>query len=128
MMGLQTFSHFIGKAMNLPAIFFKPLPLPAFLDSSLPFKSSKGKRRAAKRRRVTPREQAAPAGLTELNGEITSGRNTRLSIGGVDFTVEASTWIIGEVRFGATARVKGTHHSEGHIVASSVVVFQPNSH
>lgn len=59
-----------------------------------------------------------------LEGSITQGKETRYAIEGVDFSVSAGTWIIGEPQVGGKARVKGTRNNESNpVIASSIVVL-----
>jgi hypothetical protein len=59
-----------------------------------------------------------------LEGSITEGKETRYAIEGVDFSVSAGTWIIGEPQVGGKARVKGIRNNENNsVIASSIVVI-----
>jgi len=58
-----------------------------------------------------------------LEGLVVQGQGTKYSINGTDFVVKPGTWIIGELKAGTTARVKGAKNSDGQLEAASVVVL-----
>lgn len=75
-------------------------------------------RNAFTRPELTPEERAAAEALRKtptfsLLGCLTAGKATAYSINGVDFEIDPGTLILGELRYGANARVVGTyrHHT-----------------
>jgi hypothetical protein len=129
---LQILSQMIGRAMNLPPVFFAPIPFSSILDSSLriptPLSSTRGRRsrrfRFAKSHK-RPSSSKAPARHHHftLEGLVTVGGATKFAVNNEDFVVTATTWIIGELKTGALARVKGALGPDGSREAASVVVL-----
>jgi hypothetical protein len=133
---LSSISFKIGRAINLPEVFFKPIPLSELLDARFPFTgrgrgwSAAGRSRAerARARRSNYRSGGASTGAASqpfvLEGEVTRGQATKFAINGTDFKVSPGTWIIGELRMGAIARVKGRQTIDDYLDASSVVIVE----
>lgn len=127
---LHSFSCFIGRAMNLPPVFFRRMPYISILDQGISLSELIGKKRKVRRVR-RPRSSSDRMGGSAsksyqvvLEGSITQGKETRYAIEGVDFSVSAGTWIIGEPQVGGKARVKGTRNNESNpVIASSIVVL-----
>lgn len=129
---LQVFSHMLGRAMHLPDFFYSPIPLSSLLDTTIPVPMFKGLRRSTTRRRfkharkVQPKSAAASASqskLLVLEGEIQPGNSTKFAIGSTDFVLTPTTWVIGELRVGIQARVKGVRQIDDGIQATSIVML-----
>jgi hypothetical protein len=128
---LQFVSLFLGRAMHLPPVFFKKVPLTDLLDQKFALTKLLGGKRRGKRRGTTNRRSAQhpqKEGRTAtqhavLEGLVTHGVTSKFAIEGSDFSISAGTWIIGELNCGMIARVKGVKNSEGTLEASSVVVI-----
>ena len=135
---LYSFSCMLGRAMNLPPVFFRQIPLTDLLDTELPMpripllgsmkRSNRGRR--GTRRHTRPLAAGSPTAAHSgsrqivLEGPIEQGAATKFAINGTDFIVSAGTWIIGDLRFGVPARVKGLRMEESQLQASSVVVIR----
>jgi hypothetical protein len=65
--------------------------------------------------------RAGCAGFT-LVGLLTAGKSSGYSINGVDFDIEATTAIFGELRYGALTHVTGVYHRHTIRVATKIVV------
>jgi hypothetical protein len=129
---LHVISQMIGRAMHLPPVFFAPLPFTKFLDSSLPIPASlsSGRGRRSRRFRFAKSHKRKSAAGTATNtnhftleGLVTVGGATKFAVNNEDFVVTATTWIIGELKAGALARVKGALGPDGSRQAASVVVL-----
>ena len=122
---LHSVSEKIGKAMNLPELFYKPLPLSTLLDT--PIRLSRLARMTKKKvkRKTTKKCEVGKTGsrISTLTGALTEGRVSRFAIDGQDFQVCATTWIIGELRLGAVARIKGVPNDTSVLEASSIVIL-----
>jgi hypothetical protein len=120
--------------MNLPPVFFRKIPLSHILDKrfslplfglTLPTPLGQHKRKQrAKRTGSQPPHTTTGSRHIVLEGPVAFGSATKFSINGTDFTVAAGTWIIGDLRIGVSARVKGVRHDAEGIEASSVVILQ----
>lgn len=60
--------------------------------------------------------------LMMLQGIIEPGQASAFSIQGVDFMIEDSTWIVGDVKLGAGAVIKGFSGEDGIFTARSIVI------
>jgi hypothetical protein len=131
---LYALSCYLGKAMNLPSVFFRKIPLSHILDKRIslrlfvltlpsPLGQRKHKQRAKRPGNHSP-HTVKSLGHIVLEGPVTFGSATKFSINGTDFTVACGTWIIGDLRIGVSARVKGVRHDAEGIEASSVVILQ----
>ena len=127
---LYSLSCFLGRAMNLPPVFFRKVPYVGILDQKIRLTDFIGPRNRRKRRfkqarsRATSMSSTVPAQPVMLEGAISLGSETKYAIDGVDFTVTPGTWIIGEPHVGCRARVKGARHSPSlTVTASSIVVL-----
>jgi hypothetical protein len=127
---LYTFSCLIGRAMNLPPVFFRRMPYISILDQGISLGNLIQKKRKVKRlhrsrgssEKMNHGEERSSQVV--LEGSITEGKETRYAIEGVDFSVSAGTWIIGEPQVGGKARVKGIRNNENNsVIASSIVVI-----
>lgn len=113
--------------MNLPEFLTKPLPLSELLDT--PIKLSRLIKQTRKRKiKARPSSKKAEAtntsSLTTVSGKVSDGKTARFSIAGQDFQVLATTWVIGDIKMGGVARIKGHVNSEGILEASSVVMLE----
>ena len=131
---LFALSHYLGKAMNLPPVFFRKMPLSHLLDKKIalplfgltlptPLGQARQRHRAKRPGNQNTQTKTCSRHIV-LEGPVTFGSNTKFSINGTDFTVAAGTWIIGDLRVGVAARVKGVRHDSDGIEASSVVILQ----
>lgn len=57
-----------------------------------------------------------------LLGPLSAGKSTEYSINGVDFEIGLTTTILGELRYGALARVSGTYRQHTIRCARRIVV------
>lgn len=57
-----------------------------------------------------------------LQGKLEPGEDSAFSINGQDFVLDDSTWMIGELVFGARATIKGVISERGERLAKSIVV------
>src|SRR5436190_5825949 len=106
---------FFFITQHLPAFFHTPvLPTPKFLlkDVHIP---GVGPKRRSRRSPYTMRsgktQVSAPtnykAGQFLVEGRIQRGQTARFCVEDKEFEIDANTWIIGNVEFGALARIKG---------------------
>jgi hypothetical protein len=116
--------------MNLPEVFYTPLPLSKLLDTPIALPSLTTIKRKQRRRRFRHSRRShemknSANQKTEqfvLEGLVHAGTNTRFSIDGNDFAITPTTWIIGEIKLGAQARVKGTLGIDGYQATSVVMI------
>ena len=131
MTALYSLSCKIGKVIGLPPVFYKAIPLPRLLETPLlpawgwGLARTRSSRRAAAAARRRP-ESGKPS-LSEctfvLEGPVLRGDATKFSINQTDIVITPGTWIIGELREGLCARVKGSKNFAGQVEAVSVVVL-----
>ena len=132
---LELISHRIIKVMNLPEFFTKPLPLSTLLDTPIKLSqfighTKKRKTRAKSSSRESGREsgreqeKASPPRLVTVSGKLSDGKTARFSIADQDFQVLTTTWVIGDIKMGGVARIKGRLNSSGMLEASSVVMLE----
>lgn len=57
-----------------------------------------------------------------MQGKLEPGEDSAFSINGQDFVLDDSTWMIGELVFGARATIKGVINEHGERLAKSIVV------
>lgn len=57
-----------------------------------------------------------------MEGRVTAGEHSPFAINGEDFTVGSDTWIVGDIRLGVTARIKGMIRNGRDRHATSIVV------
>jgi len=57
-----------------------------------------------------------------LEGELRSGKLTMFSVNGEDITTGGDTWVVGELKLGLAAKVKGAIQDDGKKYATSIVL------
>lgn len=122
--------------VTLPEVFHKPIPLPMvgymkeILFSPLPGFSAptvKVKKRIQTKKvnkdiDVGKPALKAKAGQFLIEGLIECGKKSRFMIADKEFDIDANTWIIGNVEYGAFARVKGVAQGEKKIATQLVIL------
>lgn len=58
----------------------------------------------------------------KLEGAITRGTNTPYAVDGEDFKIDGNTWIVGDMRLGASAKVSGVISPANGKKASKIIV------
>ncbi len=76
------------------------------LKTPIPFLTPARARRRAARKNLAKKSEPYSQPFF-LSGAIEKGSACKFAIGGEDFVIDNDTWIFGEVRYGATASVKG---------------------
>ena len=126
---LSNLSVFLGKAMNLPPFFFKNIPIAAALDA--PVGKAKSKKQLLKSRvqKKHGSNVGASSSQVQINhpltvvGTISIGKGSDFAVEGIDFQISPTTFLVGNLHVGASARIKGIGREGGVIEASSVVVI-----
>ena len=131
----KPFFNFITQhlpAVPLPAFLLKEIPLPSFLTKPINLPSLGSSRGNIKRSYSKKSSKSANASSAKpkigqffLEGILQHGNRTRFAIGNRDFEIEPNTWIIGNVEFGSTARVKGSIQGEQNIATQVVILRGP---
>ena len=125
---LSNLSVFLGKAMNLPPIFFKKIPIAAALDAPVGKATSKTPLNKGRAQKKANSNGGASSSQAQINnpvtvvGTISIGNGSDFAIEGIDFQISPSTFLVGNLQVGASARIKGIGREGGVIEASSVVV------
>jgi len=130
---------FAFLTQHLPAFFHKELPLPAILTTPMNLgdilrtpihipgiSSKRSRRKSFSKRTISTARVANSKGKTGqfvVEGSIQRGEKARFAIDNKDFDIDANTWIIGNVEYGAWARVKGCTQGDKKI-ASQVVILK----
>lgn len=106
------------------------LPMPSFLNGGR-MKRSRAQKRVAKRQprreETTAEKDRSKGAQFSVEGPIVPGKETRYSIDGVDFTVGADTWIFGDLKLGAHARVRGPVQFNGERHATHIVIVKEST-
>ncbi len=110
----------------------KPVPLPAFLLTPIELSALTGKKTSSKgkgsKKSVKRKAIVKPQNLQfALEGPLTKGESSPFSINGYDLKTTADTWIFGELRIGAIAKVKGVIMNGHERLCTSIVIKPDNS-
>lgn len=106
----------------------KPVPLPAFLlmPVELPFVTGGKNAKKKIKKNAVGRSSASKTLQFALEGPLGRGEHTAFAINGYDLKTTADTWIFGQLRVGAYAKVKGVIVN-GHERLCTSVVIKPDN-
>ena len=114
---------------HLPAILYKKVPLPAFLETpiELPSLFPKTPDYLSRKKKILQKKPSAAAEKRNtLEGVLTRGQNYPYAINQTDLEFNAGTWIIGDLECGALARARGALRHDRFIV-SQIIFLKPKS-
>lgn len=112
---MATVLEFLKK--DVRSMLTTPIPLPG-----LPTAKPAVRTKPARRKAESSAEQNTRS--RQLIGELTSGAQTRFAIEGYDFEITGDTWVVGQVRVGAKAKVRIARGPNGAPIATSITVLE----
>ena len=114
---LKDVSGVLNKPVNIHAFLTTPIPIP-FVG-----KPKRRKRPAgAKRKGAEGTSTASQSRNFILEGTLERGMHAKFSVGNTDFEIDANTWIVGSIEYGARVKVKGVSQAESKIATQVIVL------
>lgn len=105
---------------SIPAALNSNIPLPSFLTTPIKIPGFSTGKPAPRR---TPAGAKTAERRFQIEGTIGAGQSSRFAIDGTDFEIDGNTWMIGDLEFGAKARVKGASLA-GKKVATQIIILK----
>lgn len=125
----------MNTSTRLSEILYKPIPLPAFLETEIQLRNLINNRclehlwlkidnmvRDIDSKGRNKRLPVRAAKLFAIEGRICGTKNGGFSIDNTSFLINADTFVIGEIKTNAFAKVKGLRLGNGEMIATSVCV------
>jgi hypothetical protein len=120
--------------VTLPEVLHQPLPMHLLVPTGLrgllsptnayTGKIPKNQKRGLKKKSARSEKEQTQTRSFSAEGFIQTGQSARFMIGDKEFDIDSNTWIIGNVAYGAFARVKGISQGDRKI-ASQLVILRP---
>lgn len=110
---------------QVKSLLTTPIPTKKILNTpiAIPGLSPAPKRRTKQpaKKLLTPGSAVQPrSGVRMVEGTLENGVEFPFSIAGVEFAIDASTWVIGELRVGAGAKAKLLRQTSGNFLCQSI--------
>lgn len=109
---------------HLPEILYTNVPLPSFMETPLSLDMIFGAPKNSRKR--TQKAKPNTPQSSSMEGELSVGKTARFALDGKDLEIDNGTWIVGNLEFGAVARVKGRVQGE-KLYVSQLVILKPKS-
>jgi hypothetical protein len=112
---------------QVKSLLTTPIETKKLLNTPIPLLTSSTPPKRKLSAKAGPKEESAKgtrptARVRQLEGELIAGQNAPFAINGTEFSIDSSSWVIGELKPGSPAKAKVARGSDGKYVCQSIRV------